>query len=226
MKISKRIDSTEVKYLFEQISNNISNAKLWEKAYNIFYNRIESRYFRPINLIILHDTNKGEGFAIMTILCSLIEFLETIRSGLVYKNGCKKDEKKNFMYGDSANKFKSFLSNQIPFKEFFNKGCTDYPNEEKIKTLCDAFYSFVRCGLLHEAQTKEDWLIRTDNTSHLFEIRKINNKLKKVIDRNLFKQGIEEYLFRYKYELFEDDGKKENGLKKSFLRKMRTISQI
>jgi hypothetical protein len=53
---------------------------LWDSAYRSFYReRIDTRYLRPIASI--PDTQNGEGFAIATLFCSLIEFLESCERG-------------------------------------------------------------------------------------------------------------------------------------------------
>ena len=55
---------------------------LWDSAFHRFYRmRIDTRYLQPIASIQLHDTQRGEGFAIAALFCSLIEFLESCERG-------------------------------------------------------------------------------------------------------------------------------------------------
>ncbi len=51
---------------------------IWNDAFtNFFEARLDSRYFAPIRAIEKLDQDIGEGFAIVTLHCSLIEFLAT-----------------------------------------------------------------------------------------------------------------------------------------------------
>jgi len=52
-----------------------------------------------------------------------------------------------YEYSDSGNMFVQFLSNRKPFSNVFDK------------KLGREFYANVRCGLLHEARTKDGWTI-------------------------------------------------------------------
>ena len=52
-----------------------------------------------------------------------------------------------YEYSSSSDIFISFLTNRMPFKDEFNK---DQARD---------FYISVRCGLLHEARTKNGWTI-------------------------------------------------------------------
>jgi hypothetical protein len=50
----------------------------WETAFqDYFLDRIQLRYLAPIELLQQLDAKQGEGFAIVSIHCSLIEFLES-----------------------------------------------------------------------------------------------------------------------------------------------------
>ena len=57
---------------------DFSNGNAWECAYKDFFlKRLDDRYFKPLDIIIHNGKNAGEGFSIMAIICSLIEFLES-----------------------------------------------------------------------------------------------------------------------------------------------------
>jgi hypothetical protein len=48
----------------------------WKLVFDdYFFARLKSRYLNPIESIKEHSRCKGEGFSIMTIICSVIEFL-------------------------------------------------------------------------------------------------------------------------------------------------------
>jgi len=87
----------------------------------------------------------------------------------------------------------------------------------KANGLAKEFYEKVRCGLLHEASTKGNWIIRTDNFSEFHEYREPDN----VIDRNIFELKIKEYLANYKAELLSDI-----DLQEAFIRKLNDLSGL
>ena len=53
---------------------------VWQRALDIFEDRFQRRYFDPIG-ILMGDVNRN-GFAIMALLCLLIETLYQFRDGL------------------------------------------------------------------------------------------------------------------------------------------------
>jgi len=65
-----------------------ADANLWQKAFNTYFvERLTSRYLKPIELLQTAHTFDGEGFSILAIHCSLIEFLESTLQGLSYRRG-------------------------------------------------------------------------------------------------------------------------------------------
>ena len=64
------------------------NKTIWEKAYrDYFLERLKTRYLNPI-LAIEESPNfneEGEGFSIMAMLCTLVEFLEATRQGKEFR---------------------------------------------------------------------------------------------------------------------------------------------
>lgn len=125
-----------------------NNADSWNVAFTDFYEaRLNSRYFHPIKVLQDSGTFQGEGFAIAAIQCSLIEFLESTEQGLNYRFIQNKENLGSYEYNSSQDIFDSFLKNRNPFSKTFNQ------------TTAEDFYVVVRCGLLHEALTKNDWRI-------------------------------------------------------------------
>jgi len=158
----------------------------WKEAYNFFHERLRTRYLDPIERLKETDEKIGEGFAIVTLLCSLIEFLAATREGKNYRH-CQPDDCKckEFEYHRSAKLFIDFMHNQKPFSKYFTN-----------KTKAGDFYKNVRCPLFHEARTKGGWKIHAGCSSHLpFNI---DNK---IIYRNRFLEAINEYLESYKADL-------------------------
>jgi hypothetical protein len=120
---------------------------LWDSAFSRFYRkRIDTRYLNPIASI--PDTQSGEGFAIVALFCSLIEFLESCERGCNFRL-CPTPQLLPHEYNQkqASDYFKDFLRNREPFK-------TLVPS-----VLVESFYSDVRCALLHEARTKGTWSI-------------------------------------------------------------------
>jgi hypothetical protein len=128
-----------------------ASPEIWDDVLrDYYYDRLKTRYLDPIKAVkSLHlfkcRKPEGEGFAIVAIQCSLIEFLEGCFQGINYK---LKKPAPPYEYSDSGAVFVSFLSNRVPFNVCFK-------NED----LAWDFYESVRCGVLHEARTKGAWRI-------------------------------------------------------------------
>lgn len=175
---------------------------LWRKTFSdFFFDRIKSRYFEPIKKIRDHDTYSGYGFAILTLLCALVEFLESTYKGHKYVY-CKDDELKSFEYNKSKQCFIDFLTTKQPFQNVF----TDIVAKD--------FYSSVRCSLLHEASTKNGWKVRAKSESGT----KIICSVTKTVYRDDFESAINKYIELYREELAF---KKE--IQEAFIRKFESI---
>jgi hypothetical protein len=142
-------------------------------AVKIIGDRLQSRFIGPIEKILTNDTASGEGFAAMALMCMLIEFVQSMREGKVYRTPVS--EKKTIAaanrlrvsgaeyeshlqpneYKHSRNLFVNFLTKNEPFSKWFDGASAE------------DFYASVRCGLLHEASTKRNWLIRDKKAAHL-----------------------------------------------------------
>ena len=186
---------------------DFKNIKAWEIAFTEYFKkRLQDRYFDPIAAIQQGGCYTGEGFSIMTIICSLMEFLESTYKGKNYRLVKKGDLKLNPLieYSNSSELFSDFLSKRPPFKNHFNK------------TIAEEFYINVRCGLLHEARTKGKWNIRAKSASGLL-IDYLPVKI--VVFRDDFFDSTIEYIDKYyKVELLKSD-----DLKKAFIRKFDNI---
>jgi len=102
MKITKSKTSKYWLFLRKRLLADMENEKIWEEAYLLFKERIDSRYLDYIKLIEDNGNKIGEGFAIMSIYCSLIEFLETTIQGLNFQY--KKKDLLEFEYGNGHSK--------------------------------------------------------------------------------------------------------------------------
>ena len=81
----------------------------WSKAQEIFYNRIVSRFISPLEKIFETDQKRGEGFAIMSLLCLLLEHFASWRYGLIFVLGKNDEQLYPYEYNNSSGIFKKFL---------------------------------------------------------------------------------------------------------------------
>jgi hypothetical protein len=154
------------------------SADTWATIYDrVLEERLKIRYLDPITRI---DANgKGEGFSILTLQCALA----SLRKGWSYLHGHKGHGKSDF-YGDSQKLYVDFLRHEDPFKAHFSKA------------QAKSFYTNIRCGLVHEAQTKYGWRIWRGDAS-----RPLVDHRQKVVYRNRMRSYIDDYLARYRSEL-------------------------
>lgn len=197
----------------------------WNKAIEIFEDRINGRYLKQIEALDKNEDLKirtFSGFAIMSIACLLIETLEQFWNGnfttVKIKNNKKENCFINFFYknnkkhiSNDALAFHSFFQKSNELKKFF-----DTPEKSNV------FYSKIRCGLLHQGQTKGKSLI------HI----KKGEPVLKWIDDNNFEEGliIQRRLFMIEiikiYEDYLKDLRKPNNLnfrRKTLAKKMKYI---
>lgn len=111
-------------------------------------------------------------------------------------------------YTSSANFFSSFLKEREPFKRVFTK------------KLAEKFYGHVRCGLLHEAATKSESIIRSKKSGDLDCIVE-KNGVGIVIYRDAFQKALLDYIENYGNELLQS-----KLLQKNFIRKIDDIARI
>src|SRR3972149_448083 len=60
--------------------------KKWKDAYNFFRLRIDTRFIRPIKSILAIKQSRGEGHSASVLQCVLLEFLEALFQGKVYRH--------------------------------------------------------------------------------------------------------------------------------------------
>lgn len=119
-------------YLDLHLTQNSSDEN-WIQAVSIFDDRLYGRFWVPINIL---STNINEnGFAIMALECLLIETL------LQFDLGVEETPSGN------CQKYSQFLKNHL--SEHFNNKTSR------------RFYSDIRCGILHSAQTKRGSMLTT-----------------------------------------------------------------
>lgn len=178
-----------------------NKAKDWEDAYKDFFQkRLEERYLNPVLAIRNNSLYTGEGFAIMSILCSLVEFLESTWQGINYRYAQKDADLGPYEYRKSSKIFRTFLVSREPFNIHFNA------------SQAEGFYNDVRCGVLHEARTKGKWTISATSASDRILEEKAD---KVVIYRNQFADAIESFINKiYREALIADDERKSAFIRK------------
>lgn len=175
----------------------------WEEAFDFFFlERLESRYLRPIELLKsgANAQYAGEGFSIVAIQCSLIEFLESTVQGKSYRFRRSGEPPLGpFEYGNSREMFTNFLRNRRPFSTIFDQ------------SLANEFYQCVRCALLHEARTRKPWVIRAGGATGNF-IEFIAGE--KIIRRNRLHDALREFVKYYRSDLSTNKAMQEAFVRK------------
>lgn len=194
-----------------------------EEVYSIYFERIENRYFKPIELLKSHDDSiDGYGFSMVAILCTLIEFLQSTIDGkfdkLSYGNEflekypiLASEGLIGYYEGTGGDEFVKFLKELNPrFKEKPNYKCY-------FDSVAKEFYKCVRCTLLHDACTRNNWIIREKSGDN--SIFDISNKEEKILYRNDFYGIIKEKVKKDMKEQFVEDEK----IRKNLFKKMDII---
>lgn len=198
--------------------NCLSNDN-WSDAFQYFEERIKTRYINPIKSILEIGDNLGEGFAVVNLQCSLIETIESFINGCNSEYNSRKRKtqwKKGVTIIFNSNKeiFISFFNNRTPFKELNIDG--------------GLFYQDVRCGLLHETQTKNNWKIKCDTAESGLAYQEINNRniVEKIIHRENFQIYLEKLIARYRISIItraDFDGIPACELRENFIAKFSHI---
>ena len=170
----------------------------WREAFvDFFQTRLTLRYFHPIKVLQENGTFTGEGFSILAIQCSLVEFLESTVQGIKYRYLRRGETLGPHEYASSREVFVSFLMNREPFSKEFDE------------PLAVDFYSGVRCGLLHEARTKGGWRVwaRGPGTA-------VIDRGRRLVYRDNLQEALESFVLSYGTALVSDA-----ALQEAFVRK-------
>jgi hypothetical protein len=171
---------------------------LWAEAFETFlFARLRSRYIGPIRALRDGGKLEGEGFTIVSIQCALLEFLAALRAGKKFRH---ENPTPPHEYKNSSGLFCDFLQMTDPFCKLFTK------------SQAKDFYANVRCGLLHEARTKNNWIIWASGTPAV-------NADKKIVYRDTFQDVVEQYIRDYGISLLKDV-----PLQEAFIRKFNDLA--
>ena len=198
----------------------------WNEIIVRFKKRIVDYYFDPIDKIKDQNMLKGEGFTILTIQCSLIEMFAAFKYGKIHKFNMNNNDP-NYTYKSSSDCFIPFLHSESIFENHFH----EYKNGKKIVDQpfsATEFYNNVRCGLMHEARTKGNWVINAKkiykNEETCFITFDDAEKLIR-IDRTILNKHLRSYFQDYLNSLSEDT-KNGNELRRFFARKIDHLYNI
>ncbi|WP_197432708.1 hypothetical protein [Pseudovibrio brasiliensis] len=174
-----------------------ATAELWADTFDEFLlTRLDTRYLKPIRILQANGCFEGEGFAIVSVQCALLEFLAALKIGKNYRYVRNRADLEAYEYNGSKVLFRDFLMTEEPFKDWFTS------DEE-----AESFYANVRCALLHEARTKDGWRIWATGSPAV-------DPKNKIVRRNSLYEAIDQYLVSYGQLLTEDKRSQEAFIRK------------
>ncbi len=152
---------------------------------NFIVERFTERYISPLK------TRTKHGFCMMAVNCLMIETLECFYLG--WEDTTQR--------GDGLRAFKSFFNRNEGFKDFRN--------------VAGSFYGDVRCGILHQAETKNGW--------HIIRRGDLFVPSTKTINATKFQTELEKALKNYGELLNSADWNEKEGRWEKFRDKMNKI---
>lgn len=153
----------------------------WKRAVQeYFQTRLDLRYLNPIRILQEHGTFQGEGFSILALQCTLIEFLESTVQGVNYRYLRPREQLGPYEYNSSSDLFASFLRTRHPFAQEFDEA------------LAREFYREIRCGLLHEARTKGGWRVWAEAAGGM-----VVDGARRIVYRNNFQKALDQFIRWY-----------------------------
>lgn len=196
--MAKKISS---KYFSTDWNSDLSdrNSVNWAKAIQIVEDRFRSRYFKPIDLILNSADKEVKyncGFITMSIDCLMVETLNQ------YYLGLKKTTDKYFNRNTDSN----YKWNWQAFRDFF-KHSSFFPDFKSDDSLTELFFDEIRCGLLHQAESKTNSLINIKHSSMVTLIDTADVKKGIILNRNLFHAALKKEFDKYISDLSNADSK-------------------
>lgn len=208
------------------VRNSYDFSEQWNEIIERFKIRLEDYYFSPIDRVKDPNELKGEGFTILTIQCALIEMFAAFKYGKIHKFN-KNGNDPSYTYRNADDCFIPFLHSEPIFENHFYK----IDNNNRIKDQpfsATDFYNKVRCGLMHEARTKGEWLVNAkktyqDNETVFITKNNVTNRIS--IDRTILNKQLKKYFQDYLLSLTQNSVE-GNRLRRLFARKLDHLYDI
>ena len=144
------------------------------KISHFVFNRFYQRYIKPFEKVC-PDYNSG--FAQMAVCCLMIEAMESFRNG----------------WGDTTTDAIDKNGKKLCGGDIFNLFFDRYDEFLKFRGLGKEFYKSIRCGILHQAESKNGWLISRDG--------ELLDLLTRTINSTIFRRRMKKCLQAYCDEL-------------------------
>jgi len=204
--IAPNFEASKWKTLAIQKSTNWSND--WKTAVNVFEKRINARFLNQIDALIINqnkDAARFSGFAIVALDCLLIETLDQFYNGnhTTRRKATKTDD-------PDVGAFHAVFQRSSKLRSFF-----DTVAKTKV------FYQHIRCGLLHQAQTKRKSKINRRITTITEWIDTKNPTEGLIVHPRLFHAAVSDVFCNYMTLLREEYS---GNLRSKFRRKMNRIA--
>lgn len=213
-KIAKNFTVGDWKDLRKKLK--INESLNWDEAFNVFRDRISSRFLNPIEKIQHDGKKEGEGFSIALISVVLLEFLAAFDLGLIYKNFKDDNNIPPNEYKDS----KTLLLNFIIKSDIFK-------NQFASNKLISKFYDDIRCGLVHQARTLGNNSIISNDSRKNIQLDnfyfKSETEEEHILNRDLFLKKILEHIDYYRHKILVNQDELARRL---FIMKMDEIAGL
>ena len=155
----------------------------------------------------------------MAVICSFIESLAAFKSGRIFNLRYKPATDPSFHYNSSRQLYLEFLQNADVFENHFWRMSNGKKEKDKPFIALD-FYEHVRCGLVHEGRTKNNWNINATASDNLAAPNFITTKgFRKSVMRSILHRRMMDHLAAYITKL-HSGGKENESLRRLFARKM------
>ncbi|WP_196892138.1 hypothetical protein [Aureivirga marina] len=177
--------------ILENWLSNIDNHRI--DIANLIFNRLYNRYIKPFKN---NSKENKSGFLIMASCCLLIESYMSFKVR-EFLSTHKKSARCFGYFFVTEERFKIFSQGGLDKNQYLN---LDKKVLFKGKGVPQKFYKGVRCGILHNGETKNSWRIRRDSKKLL----KVS-KNKKVINANLFLDELHEVLKEFRQTLIDNE---------------------
>jgi hypothetical protein len=196
--------------------DRVPHQQAWKEAIGVIRCRLEERFFKPIELLLTADEQAVvAGFSVMALCCLLAETLQVFYEGRTADTAqtasdrCKYPDEGCVLSPSTARSLKDFLTKSPYFQG-------DFPT----KKIAGDFSVNVRNALLHDAETREGWLIRRLHPTEQNKIVGQHNSAH-VVYRTAFYRALRKEFDDYLGRLADAS---HDELRRNFLRKMDFIA--